>query len=284
MKTYLTSLHPNIFVIRHGHPTPLTVYVSHHQKFVCVDQDIAFVGGLDVCLGRFDDGNHKLFDLERRTWLGVDYYNPHLTRPTSVSMPFEDVIDRTNVPRMPWHDIDLEIRGWSARDVARNFTQRWNHHCDISYPGRILDRLAVKKTREFHPDFITTGTCCCQVIRSLDLWSGASRTEASIYGAYLDAVSAAEHYIYIENQYLSSNLAGGGVENRVFQRILDKLRKKIFSKEVFRLIIVLPQPEEVGDDAKEILRWQYQTINRGGSSLLEQLKYQAFTHYFSFIA
>lgn len=102
-------------------------------------------------------------------------------------------------------------------------------------------------------------------------WSGASRLDRSIYGAYLQAVSSAEHYIYIENQYLSSNVAGGGVENIVMRRILERLQEKIRAKQTFRVIIVIPQPEENGDSAMELLRWQYQTINRGGTSVIEQL-------------
>jgi phospholipase D1/2 len=101
--------------------------------------------------------------------------------------------------------------------------------------------------------------------------SGASRLDRSIYGAYVHAISAAQHYIYLENQYMSSNLAGGGVENVVAHRILDRLRAKIAANQIFRVIVVLPQPEESGDTALELLKWQYQTINRGGSSLLEQL-------------
>lgn len=44
MKRELNALHPNIHCIRHGHPTPFTVYFCHHQKFVVVDYNIAFVG------------------------------------------------------------------------------------------------------------------------------------------------------------------------------------------------------------------------------------------------
>ena len=38
----------------------LTFSRSHHEKIVVVDQQVAFVGGLDLCLGRYDDQNHRL--------------------------------------------------------------------------------------------------------------------------------------------------------------------------------------------------------------------------------
>ena len=180
------------------------------------------------------------------------------------------------------------MRGDAALDVARNFIERWNHHRDTLNKTQRYPKL---EERTFDDDVVKpspssdltengessrwedSGTCIVQVIRSMDLWSGASRLDRSIYGAYLKAVNSAQHYIYIENQYLSSNIAGGGVENTVMLRILDRLREKMRLKETFRVIIVLPQPEETGDSAMELLRWQYQTINRGGTSVLEQLRY-----------
>ena len=47
---YLESLHENIKIIRHPIISPIKW--SHHQKIVCVDQNIAFVGGIDLCFGR----------------------------------------------------------------------------------------------------------------------------------------------------------------------------------------------------------------------------------------
>jgi phospholipase D1/2 len=32
---------------------------SHHEKFVVIDQSVAFIGGIDLCYGRWDDHNHK---------------------------------------------------------------------------------------------------------------------------------------------------------------------------------------------------------------------------------
>ena len=37
-----------------------------------------------------------------------------------------DFIDRTQTPRMPWHDIGGVVYGKTARDVARHFIGRWN--------------------------------------------------------------------------------------------------------------------------------------------------------------
>lgn len=36
---------------------------AHHEKLVIVDQTYAFVGGIDLCYGRWDDNKHRLTDL-----------------------------------------------------------------------------------------------------------------------------------------------------------------------------------------------------------------------------
>ena len=35
--------------------------------------------------------------------------------------------DRGKVPRMPWHDVGMQVVGQPARDLARHFTERWNY-------------------------------------------------------------------------------------------------------------------------------------------------------------
>ncbi|CAK7347980.1 unnamed protein product [Dovyalis caffra] len=96
-----------------------TIY-THHQKTVIVDADagnnrrkiIAFVGGLDLCDGRYDTPDHPLF----RTLHTVhkdDYHNPTFTGSV------------TNCPREPWHDLHSRIDGPAAYDVLTNFEERW---------------------------------------------------------------------------------------------------------------------------------------------------------------
>ena len=107
----LRELHPTIHVMRHppggGAPTPW----SHHEKLVIVDQHVAFVGGLDLALGRHDDVNHELI-VENSEYLypGVDYANPRWKDFTNVHDSSQDIINRIKHPRMPWHDIHAQVR------------------------------------------------------------------------------------------------------------------------------------------------------------------------------
>ena len=56
----------NIQFMIHGAGIEDKFMWSHHEKLVVVDQVVAFVGGIDLCAGRFDDESYHLFDEETR--------------------------------------------------------------------------------------------------------------------------------------------------------------------------------------------------------------------------
>ena len=77
----LVSLHSNIFVIRHRSRQTDNLFWSHHEKFVNIDGCITYVGGLDLCHGRYDTPDHPLWDAEGPfTFPGCDYSNPQVRR------------------------------------------------------------------------------------------------------------------------------------------------------------------------------------------------------------
>jgi phospholipase D1/2 len=135
-KKRMEALHDNIHVILHRAPMQKSVMMwTHHQKFVCVDQAIAFVGGIDLAYGRFDTPSHPLLDVPVNgctLFPGMDYTNPQIDgggrSEEGVLRPFHDLLDRKTQPRMPWQDIHCCINGEAARDVSLNFVQRWNEH------------------------------------------------------------------------------------------------------------------------------------------------------------
>jgi hypothetical protein len=49
---------------------------SHHEKLVIIDYQICFIGGLDLCFGRYDTIEHRVGDCSADIWPGKDYYNP----------------------------------------------------------------------------------------------------------------------------------------------------------------------------------------------------------------
>lgn len=114
------------------------------------------------------------------------------------------------------------------------------------------------------------------MLRSVGMWSVGHRPEKSIYEAWLENISKAQRFIYIENQFFLSDLAGSGVQNRIVATILEKLIAAAKSGRAFRVIVVLPLHPE-GDflnnsSVRYVMHYQYMTICRGPKSLLRQFQ------------
>lgn len=126
-KRKLLSIHENVRVLRYPDHFSTGVYLwSHHEKLVIVDYRICFIGGLDLCFGRYDTYEHKIGDFPPQIWPGKDYYNPRESEPNSWEDTMKDELDRGKYPRMPWHDVHCALWGPPCRDIARHFVQRWN--------------------------------------------------------------------------------------------------------------------------------------------------------------
>nr|DAD38153.1 TPA_asm: hypothetical protein HUJ06_008794 [Nelumbo nucifera] len=127
-KRKLLNIHENVRVLRYPDHFSSGVYLwSHHEKLVIIDNRICFVGGLDLCFGRYDTYEHKLGDYPPLIWPGKDYYNPRESEPNSWEDTLKDELDRQKYPRMPWHDVHCALWGPPCRDIARHFVQRWNY-------------------------------------------------------------------------------------------------------------------------------------------------------------
>ncbi|XP_051874747.1 phospholipase D1-like isoform X2 [Pristis pectinata] len=89
-KRTLMRLHPNIKVMRHPDHVSSTVYLwAHHEKLVVIDQSVAFVGGIDLAYGRWDDNEHRLTDVGSVT-RNMNSSSVTTTNPVSVSVPGEE--------------------------------------------------------------------------------------------------------------------------------------------------------------------------------------------------
>ncbi|KAL1223695.1 Phospholipase D zeta 1 [Cardamine amara subsp. amara] len=127
-KRRLLDIHENVRVLRYPDHFSSGVYLwSHHEKLVIVDHQVCFIGGLDLCFGRYDTFEHKVGDNPSVTWPGKDYYNPRESEPNTWEDALKDELDRRKHPRMPWHDVHCALWGPPCRDVARHFVQRWNY-------------------------------------------------------------------------------------------------------------------------------------------------------------
>eukprot|EP01102_Stenamoeba_stenopodia_P004549 TRINITY_DN1484_c0_g1_i4.p1 TRINITY_DN1484_c0_g1~~TRINITY_DN1484_c0_g1_i4.p1 ORF type:complete len:1275 (-),score=210.16 TRINITY_DN1484_c0_g1_i4:125-3949(-) len=245
---YMEGLHPNIHFI--VHPFIFPMLWSHHQKIVVIDDEVAYVGGIDLCFGRYEDGRYLLCDKDAELYPGRDYTN-YAHSPDRYGPPFIDVLDRFTQPRMPWQDVHMKVNGEAARDVALNFIQRWNHAVVSTtwsnQASNMFNMVVGSKTAE--PVYIipadtppkpSQGTCECQVLRSVTVWSAGIITEQSIYKAYLDCIARSQHYIYIENQYFISSTGPKGTLNKIARAIVERVGRAIRQGQPFRVIVVTP--------------------------------------------
>lgn len=379
-------LHPNIRVLRDPiFQIQSLGFWSHHEKIVCIDQSLAFVGGLDLCFGRYDHCGHPISDSgggngAKQIWRGKDYSNPIIKDFVRVNQPYEDLIDRNSQPRMPWHDVHCSISGPAVQDVAYHFIQRWNFVCskndyqlrtgwciclrsrrfkqlpkclmpmdfngwtlrypssdtpgrdeaksitlvreesmDSMEPFQVVQTTAYPMTRldwisggpcmalqplsleppsndqlgdtevlraqrgesilqVFHPN---AKMCNIQVVRSVSMWSAGVPTEASVQAAYINLITNAKHYLYIENQFFISGMDGNGiVSNRILQALTDRIELAVQNNENFRVYVVMPLlPAFEGNIRSQeltnlhaVMHWQFASICRGRYSLFSALK------------
>ncbi len=111
---YLNEAHKNIYML--AHPNRISLW-THHQKFVVIDEEIAFLGGIDLCYGRYEDSRYLVTDPNQTVYPGRDYQNVnHVTEANGPALV--EVVDRSKMPRMPWHDIQIKVEGLCAYGKA----------------------------------------------------------------------------------------------------------------------------------------------------------------------
>ncbi len=95
---------------------------SHHQKLFVLrhpdhpDDDVAFIGGIDLCHGRNDDDRHE-------------------------GDPQAIEIDDRYGERPAWHDVQLEVRGPGVGDLAYTFRERWEDPTPVDHRNPVRARV-----------------------------------------------------------------------------------------------------------------------------------------------
>jgi phospholipase D1/2 len=105
---------------------------------------MAFIGGLDLCFGRWDLHQHPLVDVHpqsvrKEIWPGQDFNNNRVMDFQDVKNWKENQLDKEKYGRMPWHDVSIGILGPAVMNIADNFV-------GVSYRSRIFYRRNVTKS------------------------------------------------------------------------------------------------------------------------------------------
>jgi phosphatidylserine/phosphatidylglycerophosphate/cardiolipin synthase-like enzyme len=155
---------------------------SHHQKAVVVqnaDGRLAFVGGIDLALGRWDSQEHRPND--------------------------ERAKGGRTITDDGWHDTHTMIEGPAVDDVETNFRQRWNAHPDAALGGRT--NVPARSPSEVI-DPIPQASHHVQINRTLPRgvphfpFADPDAGDPGARLARVNAIRRARRFVYIEDQYL----------------------------------------------------------------------------------
>lgn len=120
-----------------------------------------------------------------------------------------------------------------------------------------------------------------QLTRSSAKWSHNITTEHSIQNAYCQIIRDSKHFVYIENQFFITATGNEQkpVKNQVGAAIVERIIRAARNGEKYKMMVMMPSvPAFAGDlqsDAalgtRAILEFQYESINRGGHSIYEEI-------------
>ncbi|TKY74727.1 Phospholipase D alpha 1 [Spatholobus suberectus] len=281
----------------------ISTMFTHHQKSVVVDGHvvgssqkrsvISFIGGIDLCDGRYDTQEHPLFST-LNTVHHDDFHQPN----------FPGASIKKGGPREPWHDIHCKLEGSVAWDVLSNFQQRWEKQVgnQLLFPSSMLDEYFVPQSTVATTD--ENETWNVQLFRSIDggaasgfprnpeeaaelgLVSGKDNIiDRSIQDAYINAIRRAKNFIYIENQYFLGSSYGWqasdikvediGALHLIPKELSLKIVSKIEAGERFSVYVVIPMwPEGIPESAsvQAILDWQRRTMEMMYADIAEAIE------------
>ncbi|KAI9839093.1 MAG: hypothetical protein M1837_002232 [Sclerophora amabilis] len=266
--------HGNITFMRHPdhnfleNAGDMTFYWAHHEKFIVIDYNVAFIGGLDLCFGRWDNQQHPMADahpsgVKNEIWPGQDWNNRW-------NFVKRDKYKRDE--RFCW----LTMAGLEGEDEDIIAVQRPKHPLG-GYVHHPLTPLEGKARGN-------QGTVHAQIVRSSADWSSGILTEHSIQNAYSETIRNAQHFVYIENQFFITATGDeqAPIHNTIGKAIVDACVRAGKEGRKFRVIVVIPTiPGFAGDlraDAatgtRAIMDYQYKSINRGEHSIMGQITAQ----------
>lgn len=148
---------------------------SHHQKIVVVDDEVAFVGGIDLTMHRWDQPLHLIHD-------------PHR-------------IDGDGKPYDPFHDVHAAVAGPAAAALGQLARARWG----VRRGRAQTPPLAPSRTVSAWPAALPRDVSDIEVGFARTYLRDGQPPIKEVEALTLAALGAARRWIYAENQYLTSN-------------------------------------------------------------------------------
>lgn len=159
---------------------------SHHQKLVVVDDAVAFSGGIDITVRRWDTSEHRIDQPLRRDPAGESYG--------------------------PFHDIQMLVDGDAAGALAGLARARWESAAREIIPP--VEASGDPWPEHVEPDFFDAEAGIARTQPPFEKLEAVHEVQQLFY----DSIGAAENTIYIENQFLSSIPLAAALAKRLRKR------------------------------------------------------------------
>ncbi|HZO02798.1 MAG TPA: VTT domain-containing protein [Burkholderiales bacterium] len=158
------------------------VAASQHQKVVVIDDAIAFAGGIDLTVRRWDCCDHAPDDPRRTAY---------------------------DEPYPPFHDTMMAVDGDAARQLGELCRERWR----LATGQRLksIDTESDPWPRELEPDVAGVDVGIARTLPP----RGELPAVREVEKLYLDMIAAARGIIYIENQYFTAPMIAAALEKRL---------------------------------------------------------------------
>ncbi|AGR67807.1 phospholipase D [Burkholderia pseudomallei] len=172
-RTAWRSRHGIVFRLDGTHPRG----ASHHQKFVVIDDRVAFVGGFDLTRSRWDTPRHAP-DEPRR-------------------------VDPNGARYAPFHDVQAMFDGDAAAAIGALARERWARTCG----KRVAIRAHRRRAADDDPWPPNAPVDVRDVTLAIALTTPRHRggdEVGHIRALTADAIAAARRDLYIENQYFTA--------------------------------------------------------------------------------
>jgi phosphatidylserine/phosphatidylglycerophosphate/cardiolipin synthase-like enzyme/uncharacterized membrane protein YdjX (TVP38/TMEM64 family) len=158
----------------------LPVGASHHEKLVVIDDHVAYCGGVDLTVRRWDIAAHHPAEPRRR--------------------------DPGRRPYVPLHDVQLVVEGDAAATLGERARTRWEHAGGQPLerawrPGRASSKAWPRCVRADFED-LPVG-----IMRTVAALEERDHEIREIERATVAAIGSAQRLIYIENQYVTAKSA-----------------------------------------------------------------------------
>jgi len=166
----------------------LPIGASHHQKIVIVDDTVAFCGGLDLTIRRWDTPEHKPSHSQR--------------------------VDPSGTHYGPFHDIQMIVDGDAARALGDLVRDRWfEAACERPLPYEAANDCW---PRWLDPDFRNVNIGVARTVPEIDGEAPVHEVEA----LYVRAIECAERFVYFENQYIAADKVADALVRRLREKPL----------------------------------------------------------------